>query len=187
MSEEIKDVAQTNIDDEQAQVQAQVNSTDESLNTEETKETNVDTKIPYDRFKAKVDEANALKERLAEVERAQAEKERKELEEQNEYKTLYERALEDARLAKEETLGTKKGALLTQAGYTPEQVEVLRGTITGETDEELAKAVDGLKDVIAPKKNYIDPTPMGGGDGKPKPQGNEGLGKSLYERVMGKK
>ena len=51
---------------------------------------------------------------------------------------------------------------------------------------ELAKAIENLKNVISPKKSYIDPTPMGGGD-KPTPKGNEGLGKTLYERVMGKK
>src|SRR5690625_6740477 len=63
----------TNIDEGQAKA----NSTDESLKTDEPKE--VDSKhIPYDRFKAKVDEANALKEKLAEIEKANEEAERSE-------------------------------------------------------------------------------------------------------------
>src|SRR5690625_3610687 len=78
MADEIKheqvDEEATNIDES--------TPTDESLKTDEPK--GVDSKhIPYDRFKAKVDEANALKEKLAEFENAQAEAERKKLEEQN--------------------------------------------------------------------------------------------------------
>src|SRR5690625_1320676 len=90
MSEEIKNELnnenKTNIDDT-------ANSSDETKNTEEQTQ-EVDNKIPYDRFKAKVDEANALKEKLAEIEKANEEAERKKLEEQNEYKKLYEQAQE---------------------------------------------------------------------------------------------
>src|SRR5690625_3646790 len=120
----------TNIDEGQAKA----NSTDESLKTDEPKD--VDSKhIPYDRFKAKVDEANALKEKLAEFEEAQAEAERKKLEEQNEYKTLYEQALQQAEQAKAEALTTKKSALLSSAGYGEEQANHLLKLIDGETDE----------------------------------------------------
>src|SRR5690625_7867989 len=93
----------TNIDE--------TNPTDETLKNEEQKEAIVDTKIPYERFKAKVDEDNALKDKLAEIERAQEEAKRKELEEKEEYKTLYEQALQDAKQAKEEALSIKKTAL----------------------------------------------------------------------------
>src|SRR5690625_2731651 len=110
----------TNIDEGQAKA----NSTVESLKTDEPKE--VDSKhIPYDRFKAKVDEANALKEKLAEFEEAKAEAERIKLEEQNEYKTLYEQALQQAEQAKAEAIGTKKSTLRTAAGYSEEQVGVM--------------------------------------------------------------
>src|SRR5690625_122866 len=147
---------QTNIDES--------NPTDESLKTDEPKE--VDSKhIPYDRFKAKVDKANALKEKLAEIEKANEEAERKKLEEQNEYKKLYEQAQEQLAELRTSNLNAKKDALLSKAGYDEGQIEVLRGTINGETDEELAKAVESLKDVIAPKQNYIDPTPMNGEGG----------------------
>src|SRR5690625_5407828 len=109
------------------------NPSDETKNTDEH---NVDNKIPYDRFKAKVDEANALKEKLAEIERQQEEAKRKELEEQNEYKTLYEQALEQAEQAKQEALGIKKNALLAQAGYGEEQTKLLAKLVEGERSEE---------------------------------------------------
>ena len=59
--------------------------TDSSDGTENTakdddKQTQ-DNRIPYERFKQKVDEANALKEKLAEIEREQEAAKRKELEE----------------------------------------------------------------------------------------------------------
>src|SRR5699024_1683996 len=78
-------------------------------------------------------------------------------------------------------------ALLTKAGYDDGQIEILRGTINGETDEELAKAVDALKDVIAPKQNYIDPTPMNGDGGKPAKADKEELGAKACERIKNKR
>src|SRR5690606_24490880 len=130
MTEELKNEQQTNVDE--------TNPTDESKNTEAQ---NVDNKIPYDRFKAKVDEANALKEKLAEFEKAQEEAKRKELEEQNEYKTLYEQALEQAAQAKAEAIGIKKNALLAQAGYSAEQTKLLSKLVDGETDEEISESI----------------------------------------------
>src|SRR5690625_7473131 len=85
----------TNIDE--------TNPTDESLKTDETKE-NVDTKIPYERSKAKVDDANALKEKLAEIERQQEEAKRKELEETEQYNELYQRALKENEQTRQETI-----------------------------------------------------------------------------------
>src|SRR5690625_3659534 len=109
--------------------------TDESLKTEEPTKEKVDKKIPYDRFKAKVDEDNALKEKLAEYERTQAEKERKELEEREEYKTLYEQAVQQAEEAKQEAIAVKKSALLTNAGYSEEQVRLLAKLVVVQDDE----------------------------------------------------
>jgi len=182
MSEEIKNELnnenKTNIDDT-------ANSSDETKNTEEQTQ-EVDNKIPYDRFKAKVDEANALKEKLAEIEKANEEAERKKLEEQNEYKKLYEQAQEQLAELRTSNLNAKKDALLSKAGYDDGQIEVLRGTINGETDEELAKAVESLKDVIAPKQNYIDPTPMNGEGGKPAKADKEEIGAKAFERIKNK-
>ena len=166
---------ETNIDEE--------NSTDASQNTDEQK---VDNRIPYDRFKQKVDEANALKEKLAEIERAQEEAKRKELEEQNEYKQLYEQALEQAEQAKQETLTIKKNALLAQAGYNEEQIKVLSQTINGDTDEEIAEAVENIKATIPAQDNYADPSPFNGERAKPKTVDAEEVGRNAVSRVLHK-
>src|SRR5690606_5063562 len=117
---------------------------------------------------------------------AQEEAKRKELEQQNEYKTLYEQAQEQLAQFKADALNAKKDALLINAGYSTEQIEVLRNTVTGETDEEIAQSIEKLTQVISPKKNYIDPTPLGGGDGKPSQKDGKELGQSLFERLKAK-
>lgn len=178
MSEEIKDEQQTNIDE--------TNPSDETKNTEETKETNVDTKIPYERFKAKVDEANALKEKLAAIERQQEEAKRKELEEQNEYKTLYEQALEQAAQAKAEAIGIKKNALLAQAGYSEEQTKLLAKLVDGETDEEISESIKLLKATIPVQDEYGDPSAMNGAKAKPETVGADELGAKVFERIKNK-
>src|SRR5690625_237925 len=165
MSEEIKNEEETNIDEK--------NPTDESLNTGESKETNVDNKIPYERFKAKVDEANALKEKLAEIERQQEEAKRKELEETEQYKELYEQALKQAEQAKQEALATKKSAMLAQAGYDDEQTKLLTKLVEGETDEEISESIKLLKATIPTKDNYGDPSAFNGAKEKPETVGPE--------------
>src|SRR5690625_954277 len=125
---------ETNIDE--------TNPSDETKNTDEH---NVDNKIPYDRFKAKVDEANALKEKLAEIEKAQEEAKRKELEEKEEYKELYEQALQQAKQAKQEALNIKKNALLTQAGYKQEQAKLLIRLVEGDDEQAISESIDKLK------------------------------------------
>src|SRR5690625_3923911 len=170
----------TNIDE----VQAQTNSTDESLKTDEAKEVN--KHIPYERFKQKVDEANALKEKLAEYEKAKAESERKKLEEQNEYKTLYEQALEQAEQAKQEALSTKKTALLAQAGYSEEQTKLLAKLVEGETDEEISESIKLLKTTIPAQDEYGDPSAFNGAKEKPETVGADELGAKVFERIKNK-
>ena len=175
MADEIKDELQTNVDE--------TNPTDESKNTEAQ---NVDTKIPYDRFKAKVDEANALKEKLAAIEKAQEEAKRKELEEQNEYKTLYEQAIQQAEQAKKEALGIKKSALLTQAGYSAEQTKLLSKLVEGETDEEITESIKLLKATIPVQDDYGDPSAFNGEKAKPATVGADELGVKVFERIKNK-
>src|SRR5690625_3140521 len=177
MADEIKNEVETNIDE--------ATSTDESLNTEERKEVD-NQRIPYDRFKAKVDEANALKEKLAEIERQQEEAKRKELEEQNEYKTLYEQALKQAEQAKQEALATKKSALLAQAGYGEEQTKLLAKLVEGETDEEISESIKLLQATIPAQDNYGDPSAFNGAKVKPKTVDNEELGRNAVSRVLHK-
>src|SRR5699024_11234874 len=96
---------QTNIEEQET------TATDASLNTEEQSEQDGkggdDRRIPYERFKQKVDEANALKEKLAEIEREQAEAEKAELEAQNKYKELYEQDLQEKEQAEQEEISMR--------------------------------------------------------------------------------
>src|SRR5690625_4526549 len=161
-------------------------STDESLKTEEPTKEEVDKKIPYDRFKAKVDEANALKEKLAEIERAQEEAKRKELEETEQYKELYEQALKQAEQAKQEALATKKSAMLAQAGYDDEQTKLLTKLVEGETDEEISESIKLLKATIPAKDNYGDPSAFNGAKEKPKTVDAEEVGRNAVSRVLHK-
>lgn len=175
VNEEIKDDTQAQVDE--------TNPSDETKNTEAQ---NVDTKIPYDRFKAKVDEANALKEKLAEIERQQAEKERKELEEQQKYKELYEQALQQAEQSKKDALDVQKTALLTQAGYTAEQTQLLVKLVSGETAEEIAESIKLLQTTIPVKDNYGDPSAFNGAKAKPETVSADELGVKVFERIKNK-
>src|SRR5699024_896803 len=174
-NKETKDEKETKVDE--------TNPSDETKNTDEH---NVDNKIPYDRFKAKVDEANALKEKLAEIERKQEEDKRKELEEQNEYKTLYEQAKKDAEQAKQEALNVKKDALLTQAGYSQEQAKLLVKLVDGEDDEEISESIKQLRAAIPAQDNYADPSAMNGKKDKPKTVDAEEVGRNAVSRVLHK-
>lgn len=175
MSEEIKNEVETKIDE--------TNPSDETKNTEEQ---NVDTKIPYERFKAKVDEANALKEKLAAFEKAQEEAKRKELEEQNEYKALYEQALQQAEQSRKEAVGIKKNALLTQAGYSAEQSKLLVKLLDGESDEEISESIKLLQATIPVQDEYGDPSAFNGEKTKPETVGADELGVKVFERIKNK-
>src|SRR5690625_459683 len=177
MADEIKNEVETNIDE--------ATSTDESLNTEEQKEVD-NQRIPYDRFKAKVDEANALKEKLAEIERQQEEAKRKELEEQNEYKTLYEQAVQEKEQAKQEALNLRKQTLLTQAGYSDEQSELLVKLIEGDDEESITESIKQIQSTVPVKDDYADPSAFNGAKAKPKTVDAEELGRSAVSRVLHK-
>lgn len=172
-----------NLDEQKTNID-ETKSTDASENTEE--QTSVDNRIPYERFKEKVDEANALKEKLAEIERAQEEAKRKELEEQNEYKKLYEQALKQAEQAKAESLAIKKSAALVGAGYGDEQAKLLVKLVEGETDEEIAESIKLLKATIPAQDNYGDPNPFNGAKKKPETIDADEIGASMFERVKNK-
>src|SRR5690625_1012800 len=160
-------------------------STDGSLNTEEQKEVD-NQRIPYDRFKAKVDEANALKEKLAKIERQQEEAKRKELEETEQYKELYEQALKQAEQAKQEALATKKSAMLAKAGYDDEQTKLLTKLVEGDTDEEISESIKLLQATCPVQDNFGDPNAFNGAKAKPKTVDAEELGRSAVSRVLHK-
>lgn len=160
---------------------------DEPLNPEEpTKEEPVDKKIPYGRFKAKVDEANALKEKLRLFEESQEEAQRKELEDKQAYKELYEKALLDAETAKKESLAIKKDALLTGAGYSQEQAKLLVNLVDGEDVEAIAESIKLLQATIPAQDSYADPSLLNGKKEKPETVGPEEHAKTIYERIKNK-
>ena len=160
-------------------------STDESLNTEEQKEVD-NQRIPYDRFKAKVDEVNALKEKLDQFEKEQAENKRKELEEQEKYKELYEQAQAEIASVNAQRIEDKKQATLKGVGYDDEQVALLSKLIDGSTDEEIAESVELITAKFPIKDSYADPSPFNGTKEKPATTTAEDHARSILERIKHK-
>ena len=173
--------------DEKLTVNTEENTNVEtSAETKNTETKTVENKVPYERFKEKVDEVNKLKARLAALEKEREEAEKRKLEEQNEYKKLYEKAQKELEQFKIQTLNAKKDALLAKAGYSDEQVAVLRNSLTGETDEELEKSLEQLKTVIQPKPRYVDPSPMNGVRREPEPKDISEIGAKQFEKIKSK-
>src|SRR5699024_7309125 len=165
-------------------------ATDASLNTEEQadlSEKEVESKrIPYERFKQKVDEANALKEKLAEIEREQAEAEKAELKAQNKYKELYEQAVQEKEQARQEALELRKTSLLKSEGYDDEQAKLLVKLIEGDDDEAIAESIKQIKATVPITDNYADPSTFNGRAAKPKTVDAEELGRNAVSRVLHK-
>lgn len=153
----------------------------------EPQEPTVDNKIPYDRFKQKVDEVNELKRKLADLEKAKEDAERKKLEEQNEFKSLYEQTKEEldkirkeAETSKLETLRTN---LLVNAGYTGEQLERVRKYIVGTDEESLKASLEELKQDIPPKSGGVDPSVNNPQRQQPQQKDLTEVGTSAYQRL----
>lgn len=167
-------------------------TTDESLNTaeqmeqEDKREGGEDKRIPYERFKQKVDEANALKEKLAEIEREQAEAEKAELEAQNKYKELYEQALQEKEQARQEALELRKTSLLKSEGYDDEQAKLLVKLIDGDDEDAIAESIKQIKATVPITDNYADPSTFNGRAAKPKTVDAEELGRNAVSRVLHK-
>lgn len=153
----------------------------------EPQEPKVDNKIPYDRFKAKVDEANELKRQLAELAEAKEAAERKKLEEQNEYKTLFEKAQAELDATKAEASQAKieslRTNLLVNAGYTGEQLERVRKYMVGANEDELKASLEELKQDIPPKSNGADPSVSNTQKQQPAQKDLTEEGKSTYQRL----
>lgn len=163
------------------QVDAQTTVEEPAKDTEQKTFTQAELdKIIADRL------AREQKKREEAVQKERDEAERKRLEEAQEYKVLADKYRADLEALKADALNAKKDALLAKAGYTDEQITLLRGTVTGETDEELTQAIEGLKAVIAPKPTYVDPSPMNGQRDKPDPKDETQIGRDLYERIKHK-
>lgn len=168
----------------------ETNATDASLNTAEQTEQDdkggEDTRIPYERFKQKVDEVNQLKEKLAQIEEEQAKAKRQELEEQERYKELYEQALQEKEEARQEALSLRKMGELRQAGYSEEQAKLLVKLVDGEDDEAIKSSIEQIKATVPITDNYADPGTFNGRSAKPKTVDAEELGRNAVSRVLHK-
>lgn len=153
----------------------------------EPQEPKVENKIPYDRFKEKVDEANELKRKLAEIEEERAKKEREELESQNNYKQLYDTLLADTEKLKAQaeaaTLEKAKTDLLVKAGYTGEQLDRVRKYLQGTDEASLKASLDEVKADIPPKSVGVDPSAGNTPNHPPKQKDPADTGRSLYQRL----
>src|SRR5699024_7040401 len=175
---------QTNIEEQET------TATDASLNTEEQAEQDGkggdDRRIPYERFKQKVNEANALKEKLAEIEKEQADAEKAELEAQNKYKELYEQALQEMEQERQKNLSLHKTALLKGAGYDDEQAKLLIKLVDGDDEDVIAESIKQIKATVPITDNYADPSAFNGRAAKPKTVDAEELGRNAVSRVLHK-
>lgn len=160
--------------------------TTSSDGTEKPEEQVGGDKIPYDRFKQKVDEVNALKARLDQVEKDKKEARLKELEEQEKYKELYEEAMSKIEAEKEARKESDKKSALTDAGYTEEQIGFMLKLVEGDTEEEYKKSIETLKNTFPVQKTYVDPSPDNGGRRTPKPIDGEDYGKDMFKKLFEK-
>jgi hypothetical protein len=167
------------------------NPSDGTLNTDEPEGgdggggTAVDDKrIPYDRFKAKVEEVNRLKAKLDEIEEAEEEAKRKQLEDQNQYKELYEEALETIQTQKEDALQRTKESLLKDAGYNDGQIARLTKLVEGETEDDIKTSIDELKTDFPVAKKYADPSVGNGAGATPDKVDGEDIGRSMFEKLL---
>src|SRR5690625_2643381 len=174
---------QTNIEEQET------SATDASLNTEEQdskREGGEDKRIPYERFKQKVDEVNQLKEKLAQIEEEQAQAKRQELEEQERYKELYEQALQEKEEARQEALSLRKMGELRQAGYSEEQAKLLVKLVDSGDEEVIKSSIEQIKATVPITDNYADPSTFNGRAAKPKTVDAEELGRNAVSRVLHK-
>ena len=174
---------QTNIEEQET------SATDASLNTEEQedkREGGEDKRIPYERFKQKVDEVNELREKLAQIEEEQAQAKRQELEEQERYKELYEQALQEKEEARQEALSLRKTSLLKSEGYNDEQAKLFAKLIEGDDEESIAESIKRIKATVPITDNYADPSTFNGRAAKPKEIGAEDIAQKQFERIKDK-
>lgn len=119
------------------------------------------------------------------IDDAKAESERKQLEEQNEFKTLYETVqaelAQERQQAQAERLDAKKQSLLLEAGYPADKLADLLDFVTGDDEEAVKASVDKLIRVAPPKAAPIDP--QGGAGQRQAPQQNDGGYEAAREKA----
>lgn len=159
------------------------NSGTDTLDSEVENDDDLDNqKIPYKRFKGKVDEVNRLKEELDALKKEKTDERNKELQEQGKYKDLYEALQEEFNSFKAEKTSDKIKGLLKEAGYKDEQVERLNKLVEGETEDEILQSIEDLK-ITFPTKTYVDPSPDNRKRQTPASVDGEDIGQSMFDRL----
>lgn len=114
-------------------------------------------------------------------ERDEAERER--LKEEQKYKDLADKLQEQLDEQKKLAQSQQKEALLVSAGYTEEQVGLLKELVKGESVDDMKTSIEELKKTFSPKPDYVDPSAGNGKKGKPEKKDGSDVGKSAYERL----
>ncbi|WP_242264886.1 hypothetical protein [Bacillus cereus group sp. BfR-BA-01422] len=125
--------------------------------------------------------AKAEADEKAEKERQEAE--RKELEEKEQFKKLYENLQQQLDEEKAKSLDAKKETILVSAGYSAEQIVLIKDLLKGETDEDLKQSLESVKLVVLPLNNGADPSPGNPKRGNPEPKDLTDVGREAYARL----
>jgi len=120
------------------------------------------------------------------------EKRRKELEDKGEYEKLVaEKDAEIERLKnerKQEKIDNVKADALRAANYSEDQIGKVIALVEGEEADDIKKSVDELLDIVPPKNAPNDPKSPGNHRRQEPPKdSDEDYGRSVFERVRGKK
>lgn len=137
----------------------------------------------------KIIEDRLARERKKQEDKKEEEREKaehKRLEEKEEYKKLAEKLQNQLDEQKEAAVDTQKDALLTQAGYSEDQINFLKDSIKGDDSEAIKESVEEMKKVFPPEKTYADPSTGNGKKGKPEQKSKRDVGASAFERIKGK-
>lgn len=106
------------------------------------------------------------------------------LKEQEKFKELYEEVQKDLQAKQAEVLNAKKHSLLLAEGYTKEQADRYVKFVTGENEDEIAQAINDLKEDVPPKQSGVDPATQGNGERQQQQQEDpKDFGKELFARL----
>src|SRR5690625_8052046 len=111
---------------------------------------------------------------------------RKEDEEEERYKELYEQALQEKEDARQEALSLRKIDGLRQAGYRGEQAKLLVKLVDGEDDETIKASVEQIKSTVPVNHGLVDPTINNGPGVRPQTVDAAELGRNAVSRVLPK-
>mgnify|MGYP003429639575 FL=1 len=140
-------------------------------------------KIPYERFKEKVDETNELRRQLQAFTDAQAAAASAELLAQGKYQEIAADLQKQLDAAKADALSLTKNSLLIKEGYSAEQIERYSKFVVGTNEAELQKSLDELKADVPPKKAYADPASANPPKTIPAKKDLKTKGETTYERL----